>query len=66
MRVWLNSTSSNWNTGSDMWLRDMVINYGQLPNLNQLNGYLAYRGQSVWRFITKKWGEEAIANIFSN
>lgn len=68
--LWMNEglaehLSSNWNTGSDMWLRDMVINYGQLPNLNQLNGYLAYRGgQSVWRFITKKWGEEAIAEIF--
>ena len=32
-----------------------------------LNGYLAYRGgQSVWKFITEKWGEESIAEIFYN
>ena len=68
--LWMNEglaeyLSGDWNTGSDMWIRDIVINYGQLPQFNQLNGYLAYRGgKSVWRFITKKWGEEAIAEIF--
>ena len=68
--LWMNEglaehLSGDWNTSSDMWIRDIVINYGQLPQFNQLNGYLAYRGgQSVWRFITKKWGEEAIAEIF--
>ena len=57
--------SATWDTNSDMWIRDLVINYDQLPTINDLNGYLAYRGgQSVWRFITSKWGEESIAEIF--
>ena len=31
-----------------------VINGKQLPGLNELNGYLAYRGgQSVWQFIVE-------------
>ena len=30
-----------------------------------MSGYLGYRGgQSVWRFITSKWGDESIAQIF--
>ena len=33
--------------------------------MNQLNGYLAYRGgQSIWKFITEEWGEEIIAELF--
>ena len=61
--LWMNEglaeyLSATWDTNSDMWIRDLVINYDQLPTINDLNGYLAYRGgQSVWRFITSKWGE---------
>jgi len=68
--LWMNEglaeyLSSKWDANSDMWLRDLAINYDQLPTINDLNGYLAYRGgQSVWRFITTKWGEESIAEIF--
>jgi Tol biopolymer transport system component len=68
--LWMNEglaeyLSGEWNTASDMWIRDLTLNYGELPSFNQLGGYLAYRGgQSVWRFITTKWGEEAIAEIF--
>ena len=68
--LWMNEglaeyLSATWDTNSDMWIRDLVINYDQLPTINDLNGYLAYRGgQSVWRFITSKWGEESIAEIF--
>ena len=70
--LWMNEglaeyLSATWDTNSDMWIRDLVINYDQLPTINDLNGYLAYRGgQSVWRFITSKWGEESIAEIFFN
>jgi len=57
--------SGEWNTASDMWIRDLTLNGGELPSFNQLGGYLAYRGgQSVWEFITGKWGEESIAEIF--
>ena len=48
-----------------MWIRDLALNGGDFPDFNQLNGYLAYRGgHSIWRFITTKWGDEVIAEIF--
>ena len=68
--LWMNEglaeyLSTKWNSNSEMWIRDIAINGGDLPNFNQLNGYLAYRGgHSVWSFITSKWGDEAIAEIF--
>ena len=70
--LWMNEglaeyLSNDWGVNSDMWMRDLAINYSQMPEINQLNGYLAYRGgQSVWRFITRKWGDEVIAEIFKN
>jgi len=68
--MWMNEglaeyLASGWDTNSEMWIRDMVINGGEFPDINNLNGYMAYRGgQSVWNFITDKWGEESIAEIF--
>jgi Tol biopolymer transport system component len=70
--MWMNEglaeyLSSKWDANSEMWIRDLAINYTQLPTINDLNGYLAYRGgQSIWNFITEKWGEESIAEIFFN
>ena len=67
--LWMNEglaeyIANKWDTNSDMWIRDMVINGNQLPHINQLNGYWAYRGgQSIWNFITYKWGEESISEI---
>ena len=66
--LWMNEglaeyVSDKWSANSDMWIRDLVLG-GNLPNINDLNGYWAYRGgQSVWNFITQKWGEESIAEI---
>ena len=68
--LWMNEGLSEflaekWNVNSEMWARDIAINSGDLPNMNQLNGYLAYRGgHSIWKFITTRWGDEIIANIF--
>ena len=70
--LWMNEglaeyLSSKWDANSDMWVRDLAINFTELPSIKDLNGYLAYRGgQSVWKFITEKWGEESIAEIFYN
>ncbi len=67
--LWMNEglaeyLSSGWDTNSEMWIRDMAINGGEFPPIPQLTGYMAYRGgQSVWNFITQKWGEESIAEI---
>ena len=67
--LWMNEglaeyIAHKWDTNSDMWIRDLVINGDRLPNINELYGYWAYRGgQSVWNFITEKWGDESIAEI---
>jgi len=68
--LWMNEglaeyLSSTWDTNSDMWIRDLAINAKTLPEIKDLNGYFAYRGgQSLWKFICEKWGEEVIAEIF--
>ena len=70
--LWMNEglaeyLADPWNTNTEMWVRDLAINSEQIPHLKLLNGYLAYRGgQSVWSFITKKWGDESIADFFYN
>ncbi len=57
--------ASDWDAKSDMWVRDLAINGGEFPIIRRLDGYWAYRGgQSVWKFITSKWGNESIAEIF--
>ena len=59
--LWMNEglaefLTEPWNTESEMWVKDIVINGKQLPTLNELNGYLAYRGgHSIWNFIIKKY-----------
>ncbi|MBM22663.1 MAG: hypothetical protein CMD78_00140 [Gammaproteobacteria bacterium] len=66
--MWMNEglaeyIASIWDTNSEMWIRDLAIN-GEFPHIKELNGYMAYRGgQSVWNFITEKWGEESISEI---
>ena len=58
--LWMNEglaefLSSSWDTESEMWIRDLVINGEKLPKLNELNGYLAYRGgHSVWKYIVEE------------
>ena len=67
--LWMNEglaeyIAEKWSSNSDMWIRDLVLNGDNLPHINQLTGYWAYRGgQSVWNFITEKWGEESISEI---
>jgi len=68
--LWMNEglaeyLASGWDAESDMYMRDLAIN-GDIPPIPQLSGLYAYRGgQSVWRYITAKYGEEIIAEIFS-
>ena len=70
--LWMNEglaeyLTNEWDTNSDMWMRDIALNSETMPQIPYLNGYLAYRGgQSVWNFITQKWGKEIIAELFSN
>jgi len=68
--LWLNEglaeyLASGWDANSDMYMRDLAL-HGDIPSVQQLGGIYAYRGgQSLVRFITGKYGEESIAEIFS-
>jgi Tol biopolymer transport system component len=56
--------SSNWDTKADMTLRDIAI-HERIPTIHDLNYYMAYKGgQSVWRFITEKYGREKVGEVF--
>ncbi|MFN0156599.1 MAG: peptidase MA family metallohydrolase [Bacteroidota bacterium] len=54
-----------WDTNSDMFLRDATV-HENLPEITRLNGYFAYRGgQSVWWYISRKYGEQKIGEILN-
>ncbi len=55
--------SLGWDINTDMFIRDAIISE-YLPDINQLNGYLAYRGgEAVWHYIAEKYGKEKIGEI---
>ncbi len=57
--------SSQWETNSDMFLRDAVINE-YLPDVNGLGGYFAYRGgQSLFYYIAETYGKEKIGELLN-
>ncbi len=55
--------SLGWDIDEDMFIRDAAIN-DYLPDINNLDGYLAYRGgQSVFYYIAEKYGKEKIGEL---
>ena len=59
------SSRHGWDMEADMFARDAIIE-GYMPPLMYLNGFLAYKGgQSAILYITEKYGEEKIFEIFS-
>ena len=66
--LWVNEglaeyLSMNWDTKSDMIIRDMAI-HEQMPPVEQLDAYMAYKGgQSVWRYIASTFGREKVGEI---
>jgi Tol biopolymer transport system component len=57
--------SLGWDLNSDMFMRDAVVNE-YLPDLNELSGYIAYRGgESLFHFISQKYGKEKIGEIIN-
>jgi Tol biopolymer transport system component len=57
--------SLRWNASSDMFMLDATINENLVP-IDRLYGYFAYRGgQSVWWYISSKYGEQKISEILS-
>jgi len=56
--------SSNWDTKADMVLRDIAV-HERMPSVKELNYFMAYKGgQSLWRFISGKYGREKIGDVF--
>jgi Tol biopolymer transport system component len=52
-----------WDTNTDMYVRDAVIN-NYLQPLQYLSNYFAYRGgQSFWNFVEEEYGRQKIAEI---
>ena len=57
--------SVGWDTEGDMIMRDAVIT-GYLPPLQQLQGYLVYKGgQSFFRYIAQQYGSGRLAQIMA-
>lgn len=55
--------SMRWDTRADMILRDATMT-GYLPPIEYLSYYMAYQGgQSVFRYIARKYGNEKISEI---
>ncbi len=55
--------SMRWDTRADMILRDATMT-GYLPPIQYLSYYMAYQGgQSVFRYIARKYGNEKISEI---
>ncbi len=58
--------SSNWETNSDMFIRNAIIN-DFLPDIQQLSGYFGYRGgQSVFKYIADTYGREKVGELLIN
>ena len=56
-------TALGWDSNTDMYIRDAVIN-NYLPPIQYLSGYYAYRGgQSVWNYIVEQYGRQKIGEI---
>lgn len=57
--------SSNWETNSDMFIRNAIIN-DFLPDIQRLSGYFGYRGgQSVFKYIADKYGREKVGELLT-
>ncbi|MEX1137518.1 MAG: hypothetical protein WEB89_11490 [Balneolales bacterium] len=56
-------TSLGWDTDTDMFIRDAVMN-SFLPPIQGLSGFFSYRGgQAIWDYIVQEYGREKIAEI---
>lgn len=57
--------SLGWDVDTDMFIRDAAISE-YLPDINQLDGYFAYRGgQAVFYYIANKYGKEKIGELLN-
>lgn len=69
--LWMNEGYAEWqsiggmNTETDMFMRDLTLSEN-LPPLNRLNGYLAYRGgQTFYHYIAETYGKERVGDFIN-
>lgn len=69
--IWMNEGLAEWEslgtltTLTDMYMRDLTISQ-MLPELKDLNGYLAYRGgQTFYWYIANNYGEDKIGELIN-
>jgi len=69
--LWMNEGYVEWmsiggmNTETDMFMRDLIVSE-QLPSLDRLDGYLAYRGgQTFYWYIEDKYGKEKVGDLLN-
>lgn len=67
--LWMNeglaefSSLDGMNSETDMFMRDLAISEN-IPELNQLGGYLAYRGgQTFYWYVAEKYGRERVGDL---
>ncbi len=57
--------SLGWDSESDMYMRDATLN-NYIPPISYLSGFLNYKGgQSVFNYISKKYGKKKIAEFLN-
>ncbi|MEG8945960.1 peptidase MA family metallohydrolase [Rosettibacter firmus] len=57
--------SQGWETYTDMFIRNAIISES-LPDINQLTGYLGYRGgQSVFKYIADTYGRQKLGELIN-
>lgn len=69
--LWMNEGLAEWESQktltplTDMFIRDLVIN-NLLPDLKDLDGYLAYRGgQTFYWYISDNFGKDKISELLN-
>lgn len=69
--LWMNEGFAEWqsiggmNTETDMFMRDLVISEN-LPSLDRLNGYLAYRGgQTFYWYVDQTYGKGKVGDLLN-
>lgn len=69
--LWMNEGLSEWesiggmNTETDMFMRDLTISEN-LPSLERLDGYLAYRGgQTFYWYVADRYGKEKVGELIN-
>lgn len=69
--LWMNegfaeySAAGGLDVETDEFMRDLAVSE-YLKGLNQLNGYLAYRGgQTFWWYVAEKYGKGKVGEVFN-